>query len=166
MNKFTFWHVLAVLFHFLLRFVTPVFVLIGVIFAKKSDRVTKHYGQDQLIQRYVLPRWLNWFNSPDEDGWPMYEPTVAKIYHSLGWRVALFYNLAFRNQAQGFLWLFGHEVTELVRNKNKEMNCTLLNKELDLKLFALIYGWEVAHDHYKTHTKTGYFAIPQIEISR
>lgn len=166
--KFRIKHALVVLFHtFILRPISPIVVLVGVFFAKKSNRVTTHYGQDPKIQRYVLPSWLGWFNTPDEDGFPLYEPTVKKIYDKFGWRVCMFYNLGLRNQAQGFLWNFGWECSENLRNKNKGSGYKILNTVVDLKLFNLkfYYGWEVARDHYKSHTKSGFLSIPQLGIT-
>lgn len=161
-------HVVVVLFHTLvLRLLAPVVVLGGVFLAKKSKRTTSHYGQDPKIQRYVLPKFLGWFNDKGEDGFPLYEPTVKKIYDKWGWRVCMWYNLGLRNQAQGFLWNFGWECSENLRNKNKDANYSILNKVIDLKLFGLkfYYGWEVARDHYKTHTKSGFLSIPQMGIT-
>lgn len=158
-------NILVVLFHtFILRLAAPLAVFIGIWFAKKASHITTHYGQDPNIQRYVLPDWLSWFNTPDEMGWPMYEETVANIYNKYGWRTTLWYNLGLRNQAQGWLWKFGHEVSEQVYKDNKATDYRLLNDEYDLKLFTLRVGYEVAKDHYKTHTKSGYFAIPQIDV--
>ena len=86
MKQFKFKHLLVVLFHtFILRLVAPIIVLLGLPFAKKTSRKTTHYGQDPEVQRYVLPKWLGIFNTPDEDGWPMYEATVAKLYNKYGW---------------------------------------------------------------------------------
>lgn len=49
--------------------------------------------------------WAN-FDIPDEPGITLYEATVAKIYRKLGWWGAVYYNLAFRNVAQGWLYKF------------------------------------------------------------
>ncbi len=163
MRQFKFKHLLVILFHTLiLRLIAPFAVGLGVWFAKKAPVPTTHYGQDANIQRYVLPKWLNIFNTPDEHGWPMYEETVAKIYHKYGWRVAMWYNLGLRNQAQGWLWLFGYQVTEQQYKDNKATNYRLFNKFYNLGLFTVSFGWEVAKDHYKSHTTTGYYVIPDI----
>lgn len=165
MKQFKFKHLLVVLFHtFILRLVTPIIVLLGLPFAKKAKRKTTHYGQDPDVQRYVLPKWLGILNTADEDGWPMYEATVAKLYNKYGWRFALWYNLGLRNQAQGFLWLFGWECSKELRDNNKLLNYSLLNKQYDVKLFKIVVGWEVARDHYLDYTTSGYYAIPQIDI--
>ena len=153
------------LFHlFVLRLVAPVAVLVGVLFAQKAKRKTTHYGQDPNIQRYVLPKWMNILNDFGEDGWPMYEPTVAKIYNKFGWRVCMWYNLGLRNQAQAFLWKFGWECSKELRDANKASEYKLLNKEYNLGLFKVIVGFEVARDTYLDYTTSGYFAIPQIDI--
>lgn len=172
---------LVLLLHFLLRLVDPIVMLVGVFFAKKATRKTTHYGQDPDIQRYVLPNWLSWFNSPDEDGWPMYEPTVAKFYNKLGWRFTMWYNLGTRNVAQGLLWLFGKEVDQAFYLEHKKYNKgekahhiyyewkdenSLNDIVWNLGLFKVVFGWEVCHDHYLSHTKTGYYAIPDISFKK
>lgn len=173
---------LVLLLHFLLRFIAPVVVLIGVFFAKKSNRVTTHYGQDPSIQRYVLPDWLSWFNTPDEDGWPMYEPTVVKLYNKYGWRFTMWYNLGTRNVGQGLLWKYGNEVDERVYNemklftKDKPSSINVVwflatdgrfkVKVWNLGVFKVVFGCEIAHDHYHSHTTTGYYAIPDIGFTK
>jgi len=176
---------LVLLLHFLLRFIAPIIVLVGVLFAKKATRKTTHYGQDPKIQRYVLPDWLSWFNSPDEDGWPMYEPTVAKLYNKFGWRFTMWYNLGTRNVAQGLLWKYGKEVDEDFYILKKEYEkggrdntigavglrflkkkYKLRDKTWNLGLFKVVFGWEIAHDNYLSHTKTGYYAIPDISFRK
>lgn len=165
MRQFKFKHLLAVLFHlFVLRLVAPVALLFAVIDAKKVKRKTTHYDQDPNIQRYILPKWWSWFNTPDEDGWPMYEPTVKKIYNKFGWRVCMWYNLGLRNQAQAFLWKFGWECSKELRDANKASGYKLLNKKYNLGLFKVIVGWEVAKDNYLDYTKSGFYSIPQIDI--
>lgn len=157
-----------VIIHFFLRFVTPFAVFIGVIFAQKAGRKTTHYGQDPDIQRYVLPKFLNWFNTPDEDGFPLYEPTVKKIYDKFGWRVCMFYNLGLRNQAQGFLWLSGQEVPARVRELtlSQQEFYGVTTGTVNLGFFKVHFGWETAHDHYRTHTDSGLYAIPDISFSK
>lgn len=176
MKNFTLKHLFVVLFHlFILRLVAIAVVAFAVLLSftglnlltRKAKRKTTHYGQGTPpldVQRYVLRGLLGIFSSCDEDGWPMYEKTVASVYNKFGWRGALFYNLGLRNQAQGWLWLFGYEVTEQAYLNNKLLDYKLMNKDIDLKLFKLRYGWEIAHDHYRDYTTTGFYAIPQLEI--
>lgn len=174
-------NIAIVILHFLLRFVTPLIVLIGVFFSKKATRKTTHFGQDPEVQRYVLPKWLYWFNTPDEDGWPMYEPTVAKLYKKFGWRFTLWYNLGLRNQAQGLLWTRGKEVEEWFRKEHKVHlkggtahylyyeycnDYSLNDTTINFGLFKLVFEWEIAHDHYRDYTKTGYLAIPNLTFKR
>jgi len=161
-------NIAIVILHFLLRFITPLIVLIGVFFAKKATRKTTHYGQGYPypIQRYVLPKWLSWFNTPDEDGWPMHEETVANLYKKFGWRFVLWYNLGTRNQAQGLLWTRGKEVTKGDYLFNKTLNekglSSMASTEINLGLFKIVFEFEIAKDHYLDYTKTGYFAIPNL----
>ncbi len=166
MKQFKFKHLLVVLFHtFILRLVTPIIVLLGLPFAKKAKRKTTHYGQDPDVQRYVLPKWLGIFNTPDEDlAGGMYEPTVKKIYEKFGAYICSVYWIGLRNQAQGFLWLFGWECSKELRDTNKESGYKLLNKEYNLGLFTVIVGWEICKDNYLDYTTSGYYAIPQIDI--
>ena len=165
MKQFKWYHLVVVLFHtFILRLVTPIVVLLGLPFAKKANRKTTHYGQDPSIQRYVLPKLLSIFNDFGEDAFPLYEPTVKKIYDKFGWRVCMWYNLGLRNQAQGFLWLFGWECNKELRDNNKLLDYSLLNKQYNVKLFKVVVGWEVARDNYLDYTESGYYAIPHIDI--
>ena len=163
-------NIAVVILHFLLRFITPLIVLIGVFFAKKATRKTTHYGQDPDVQRYVLPKWLKIFNTPDEDGWPMYEPTVAKLYKKFGWRFTMWYNLGTRNQVQGLLWTRGYEVNQNDYKLNKILKdqgeYLFDHKEINFGLFRLVFEWEIAHDHYRDYTETGYFAIPKLSFKK
>lgn len=172
---------LVLLLHFLLRFIAPIVVLVGVFFAKKATRKTTHYGQDPDIQRYILPRLLDILNDYGEDGWPHYEDTVAKLYDKFGWRFTMWYNLGTRNVAQGLLWKYGKEVDQAFYTEHKkytkgenahhiyyewkdenDLNDVVWN----LGLFKVVFGFEIAHDHYLSHTKTGYYAIPDISFRK
>jgi hypothetical protein len=174
-------NIAIVILHFLLRFITPLIVLVGVFFAKKATRKTTHYGQDPDVQRYVLPKWLSWFNTFDEDGWPMYEDTVAKLYKKFGWRVALYYNLGLRNQAQGLLWTRGVEVSEYYRMLHRKGHLNpeemghfnflkedynLQESTLNLGLFKIVFEFEIARDHYLDYTETGFYAIPNLTFKK
>lgn len=63
-------------------------VPVGVLLADNSGR---------------LPKWLQWFETPDALGWGAgtYEPNIYKIYHRFGKRIALIWWL-WRNRAYGF----------------------------------------------------------------
>ena len=156
--------VLVSLLHFQLRLPTILVVAIGVWFAVKAPRKTTHYGQGYPypVQRYVLPKWLGIWNTPDEDGFPLYENTVKEIYDKYGWRTCLYYNLGLRNQCQGLLWTRGVEVQPEQVQEWKDKNWTILN----LGLFRIIFGYEVAKDHYLDYTTTGLFAIPRITAKK
>jgi hypothetical protein len=175
---------LLLFLHFLCRFIAPLAVGVGMFFAKKAGRLTTHYGQDPNIQRYVLPKWLSIFNTPDEEGWPMYEETISDMYYKRGWRFTMWYNLGLRNQTQGLLWLAGKEVSEdyyLTKRKwrkglvdtatiknlySYESDKGLSTKVWNLGLFSVVFSWEVAHDHYKDYTVSGYYAIPDISFTK
>lgn len=46
----------------------------------------------------------NIYNLPDETGIGLYEKTVSKIFNKYGWKWTVYYQLAFRNVAQGFAY--------------------------------------------------------------
>lgn len=167
--KFGLKHVIAVIIHtVILRGISLPLSLIVCLFMNRSNRITTHYGQDPTQQRYRLPKWFKWMETPDEDlAGGMYEPTVKKIYDKFGTYWCSVYWIGLRNQAQGFLWNYGWECSENLRNKNKDSGYKILNTIVDLKLFNLkfYYGWEVARDHYKSHTKSGFLSIPQLGIT-
>lgn len=168
MKKFKIKHFVVVLFHLLiLRILVIPLAFIACTFIKKTNRKTSHYGQDVSVQRYELPTIFSWMSTPDEDlAGGMYEPTVKKIYDKFGTYLCSVYWIGLRNQAQGFLWLFGWECSKELRDNNKILNYSLLNREYDVKLFKIVVGWEVAVDHYLSHTKSGYYAIPRITAKK
>lgn len=166
MKKFKWYHLVVVLFHLLLlRILVIPLAFVACVFMRETDRKTSHYAQDPNIQRYKLPSIFSWMSTPDEDlAGGMYEPTVKKIYEKFGAYICSVYWIGLRNQAQGFLWLFGWECSKELRDNNKLLNYSLLNKQYDVKLFKIVVGWEVTRDHYLDYTTSGYYAIPQIDI--
>lgn len=160
-----------VILHFFLRFVVPFIAPIALLFAKKSDRVTTHYGQDPAIQRYRLPKLFKWLETCDEDlAGGMYEPTVKKIYDKFGWYICSWYWIGLRNQCQGLLWTQGFEVTELDYALKKvwgEMpEEKFPTRQINLYWFKIVFEWEIAHDHYLDYTTTGYYCIPKMTLKR
>jgi hypothetical protein len=123
------------------------------------------------MQRYTLPKAFKWLLTPDEDlAGGMYEPTVKKIYDKYGWWICSVYWIGLRNQVQGLLWARGKEVTEDDYLLNKAMKKNGFNSldsaEVNLGLFKLVFEWEIAHDHYRDYTETGYFAIPKLSFKK
>lgn len=164
-------HILIVILHFFLRFVTPFIVPIALLFAKKTDRVTKHYGQDPDMQRYTLPKVFSFLMTFDEDlAGGMYEPTVEKIYNRFGWYICSWYWIGIRNQCQGLLWTQGFEVTELEYTLKKALGYAPQDKfptrQINLYWFTLVFEYEICHDHYRSHTTTGYYCIPKMGLKR
>jgi hypothetical protein len=164
-------HTSIVILHFFLRFVVPFIAPIALLFAKKSDRVTSHYGQDPTIQRYRLPKLFKWLMTCDEDlAGGMYEPTVKKIYDRFGWYICSWYWIGLRNQCQGLLWTQGFEVDAIDYTIKKIYDyrgdqwgdATKIN----LYWFTLVFEYEICHDHYRSHTKTGYYCIPKMSLKR
>lgn len=167
--------VLVVILHFFLRFVVPFIVPIALLFARKASRVTTHYAQDPIMQRYRLPKIFRFLETPDEDlAGGMYEPTVDKIYKKCGWFICSWYWLGFRNQAQGLLWMAGKQTTHLAYKISKDKKAwNMLTVYDDYKplcinfyWFKIVFEYEICHDHYLSHTTTGYYAIPKLSLKR
>lgn len=172
----------VLLLHFLLRFIVLFLAPIACLFMQKTDRRTSHYGQDPSMQRYRLPKILSFMETPDEDlAGGMYEPTVKNIYDKFGAYLCSVYWIGFRNQSQGLLWRYGKEVDEDFYRDHKKWNNgesvshiyyewkndNGLNEiTWNLGLFKVVFGWEICHDHYLSHTKTGYYAIPDISFTK
>lgn len=155
-NKLPFSTKIFLLFHFLLRFVTPIFAVFAVATAKKVNVDGK---ECKKVRDY-----LSWFDTPDENGMPFgrYEPTVVKIEKLFGGAVADWYWLGLRNQAQGFLW----QKARLVPKKMKEMNIAekinhrMFNERiLSVGKYNLIAGWETVKS-----LKGEIVAIPRVTI--
>lgn len=58
------------------------------------------YTGAQVPQMVCVGFW-RLYDMPDEPGIGLYEPTVSAIYNRFGWWVTVYYQLAFRNVAQG-----------------------------------------------------------------
>lgn len=87
-----------------LLLLVPAVPLAFVALAKKTCVKTTHYSQPH-IQRYRLPDWLAWAETPDEHlPGGLYEPTVKKIYDNFGWVTCAIYWMLLRNVGQGILW--------------------------------------------------------------
>ena len=97
---------------FFLRFVLWLPVIFMLLFAYKVPSINIPYKVRLDVQRYRLPDWLNWFQTPDDvlPG-PLYEQGFNNIYNRWGTWVAAWINLSFRNVAYGMLWSYGKPVT-------------------------------------------------------
>jgi hypothetical protein len=173
-------NIAIVILHTLLRIPVVFIVPFAMLFARKTDRKTTHYTQDGTMQRYTLPKAFKWLLTPDEDlAGGMYEPTVKKIYDKYGWWICSVYWIGLRNQAQGLLWTRGKEVELWFRKEHKIHlsggtahylyyeycnDHSLNDTTISLGLFKLVFEWEIAHDHYRDYTETGYFTIPKLSF--
>lgn len=140
-----------------LRLILPfIGIFLIAIFAKKTDKKATHHGQVD-VQRYELPKWLFFMETPDEmlpGG--LYEPTVLKIYEKYGWLITSYYWLCIRNVGHGFRWMFGVEVP------SKSTPVEL--ETIDLKYIFLLKGWQIYSDRYNKKTKSGFIAVPKLTI--
>ncbi len=146
--------------------VVPVLLL---LFARKTDKKTTHYAQDPSIQRYELPKWLKWMETPDEllpGG--MYEPTVEKIYKKLGWFLCSWYWIGFRNIGHGITWSCGKEVPRpmtFMSHDELEQYGLFERSKVVLGL-RFVWGWKAVADHYNLKVKTvgARWAVPRFTI--
>lgn len=59
-----------------------------------------------VVPTIVCRGFWKLYDMPDEPGIGLYEKTVSSIYRKYGWWVTVFYQLAFRNIAQGLGYAF------------------------------------------------------------
>ena len=141
-------------------FLSPSIILtpVWLLMAKKTDVITEHKGQ-RSIQRYRLPGWLAWAETPDEHlPGGLYEPTHAKIYNTFGWFIASWYWLV-RNSAHGIPWSQG--VKAIGYNQNTD---EIHKRIIPLWKFKLIIGFTVKKDNYSVYTGFGFWAVPTISL--
>lgn len=121
------WRIVALLL------AVPLFPLTWVIvrlIATPTNVKTTHHAQPD-VQRYRLPRWLKWAETPDEHlPGGLYEPTVMKIYQRFGWVTCSIYWLLLRNVGQGILWPYGVLVGQVYRNTQADVNNPLIRKAI------------------------------------
>jgi hypothetical protein len=151
---------------FLWRLVAPIVVPAFLLFAKKTAIATTHYAQPQ-VQRYLLPKFLQWAETPDEHlPGGLYEPTVLKIYQRFGWFVCSWYWLALRNVGSGIVWNDGKEVPAKIRDMSAEDQAKfgVHEKRTLLWRLAILTGWEVTRDWHSTKTDQGFWATPRFTV--
>ena len=125
-----------------------------ILLARRTTERTTHFNQPD-VQRYKLPKWLFWMETPDENlPGGLYEPTHKKIYDRFGWYIASMYWVLIRNVGGGITWsegiLLGRifpagELTEADVHKYQQLARTeheLLNN--------WFYHWELTKDFYGT----------------
>ena len=157
-------YALVILWRLLNIIPLPVFILL--LFAKKTDAKTTHSNQLE-VQRYRLPKWARWAESPDEHlPGGLYEPTVKTIYDSLGWFFTSVYWIGWRNCGNGIVWGLGHEVPKKIKdmNETEQKLYGVWRTEKTLWKFKFIYGWETTRDWHSTKTKRGIWATPHFTI--
>lgn len=95
-------------------------------------------GENYPFPSVVLPRWLAWFDTPDEPGpFPAYEPAIMAIYVRWGWWVTVWWNWSFRNIAHGWLYPFRRvwPLEDVPRNEQlRQVKC------------GIGYGWKAYRD--------------------
>lgn len=140
----------------------PVVPLAFWALARKTSVKTTHFGQPD-VQRYRLPSWLAWAETPDEHlPGGLYEPTVAKIYNRFGWVVCSLYWLLLRNVGQGLLWprglLIGPIYSRYIDTNNADVLAAVRAQILiDNNLLPTYWGpfkfyYELVKDWYGEHS--------------
>lgn len=166
MNKFSAKIKFLMFLQFALRFVAPFIVPIALIFAKKTSVITTHYAQPP-IQRYKLPSWLFFMETPDEllpGG--LYEPKIKKIYEKYGWFMASWSWLGTRNVGHGLMWDHGKEIpkhiaimSDLEREHYGIFSVTKIYGPI-----KIIYGYKGVNDWYSLKTNKGIWAVPRFTM--
>ncbi len=154
----------------ILLILSPAMVLtpLWLLFAKKTTVVTNHHNQKH-IQRYVLPKWLQWAATPDEHlPGGMYEPAVLAVYEKTNWFVSSWNWLGVRNMGAGIPWgqaipvpNYFHKLTDAQKRGHG-----IWQKSIPLWLVEIRYGWWVFKDNYSLHTDKGFVAVPHITLRR
>lgn len=135
-------------------------------FARPTHQMTTHYGQPD-VQRYRLPAWARWAESPDEHlPGGLYEPTVAALYAKVGWYLTSVYWVGLRNVGNGIVWGEGREVPMRLKDMTADERARsgLWVKERKFWKVRLIWGWEVTRDWHSTKTDRGYWASPILTL--
>jgi hypothetical protein len=162
---------------------TPVTPLAFFLLAKKTSYKTTHFNQPD-IQRYKLPSWLAWMETPDEHlPGGLYEPTHAKVYKYFGWIGASMYWLLLRNVGSSITWneaISVGPIYDINVNHNSEIVLAAVAAQvlIDNNLTSIKYGlvtihWELTKDFYGTKSnivsedwrKCNYVAKPEIRFN-
>lgn len=165
------WLIAITIIRFFLRWVMWFPVIFMLLFAYKVPSVNIPYKVRLDVQRYRLPDWLNWFQTPDDvlPG-PLYEPGFNKIYDRWGTWIAAWVNLSFRNVAYGMMWSYGKSVTNYMVHLSPEEQKRqgVYESETIVGPFKLLSGWAVYRiwkdtdtDDIWTHT---FWAVPRFSI--
>ena len=152
------------------RIVGWVFIPFMIPFAYKVESKDVPYKAHLEVQKYRLPKYLQWVDLLDDYGigGVMYEPTVYGWYKKYGVFVAGYLNLAFRNVGHGMYAgltkpatnYFVHLTPEQIKEQGLEPSY------VNLLLFKIGYAYSVYRiwkdtdtDDIWTHT---FVAIPKI----
>ena len=149
---------------FVWRLCAWLFMPLFLLFARKTDEQTTHYAQP-VVQRYRLPPWLAWAESPDEHlPGGLYEPTVRRIYERFGWFVSSWYWLGLRNVGNGIVWALGHEVPLPLKHMTpiEQAWYGVWRKQRVILGIRFMWGWETVRDWHNTKTSQGYWAVPHV----
>lgn len=100
----------------LVSLIVPPLVLPFLMWFARWDRdITRDIDGRFPLIRGDLPRWLAWFETPDERlPGGLYEPTVEKVYVVWGKWVCTYYWLGLRNRAFGLARAIGKPTTDYI----------------------------------------------------
>lgn len=170
MNKLPLRFYFLFLVEFLSRFVMWAIVPFALLFARKATKEEVEgklpYNHSPEIQRYVLPDWLEWVNTPDDFLVPYYEPTMLKIHNKLGWRVAAWINLSFRNTCMSFSWQMCIPVSNYwaLLTEEEKTQKGLFDNHYNFLGLTLKVGY-VSYRNWKgTHGGSKFLAVPRITL--
>ncbi len=159
------------LLEFLSRFVMWAIVPFALLFARKATKEEVEgklpYNHSPEIQRYVLPDWLEWVNTPD-DFLPActYEPTMLKMYHRFGWFITSWWNLSFRNTMMYLTWGMAKPVTGYwyTLSDEEKQEKGLFDNHYHFLGLTLKVGY-VSYRNWKNYKNLGMFvSVPRITV--
>jgi hypothetical protein len=161
-----------------LSLLAPLLTIPAVLAAKLDAEPSEgaHPGLGTLVRRPQLPAWAWWADTPDDKGLGMYEATVRWAYEHLGWRLALWYWLGFRNRLHGLSWGFG-KLCAYAIDLNSPANAQgwrfagkLWQFELPLGPARLLLGYKQYDDHFYAYVPKFFpqprWAVPMVTLKR
>jgi hypothetical protein len=150
--------------------VAPIGMLFAVWFIRWDDAPSLgSYPDDLTILdnmtiRGDLPKWLSWFQTPDER-FPggMYEPAVHAMLLSRGKIVTSWYWAGYRNQMMGMAAYFGRQTTDYIPELSNGFweRDSVWSYTIPLGPVKIVAGWQC----YKTSIGT-FIAVPVLTLKR
>lgn len=150
-------------------FVLAPIVMLGGVWLIKWDTEPSagSYADDPNVPKTIrgdLPRWLNWFSTPDERcPGNMFEPAIVAMLAKYGKTVTTYYNLGWRNQMMGLAASVGKETTDYIPDKPLGFwqRDDIWRYTLALGPIYIIAGWQV----YRRLDKS-FLAVPVLTAKR